>query len=76
VYVLRGPFTRGRERSREPQSIMKEIQDYGKVLKKLRFGQNVDSLWYGGGLKKDLKCYRNAKATAVDFDQLLEMVAG
>jgi tRNA-2-methylthio-N6-dimethylallyladenosine synthase len=40
-------------------------------------GQNVDSyLWYGGGLKKD---FENAtemqKATAVDFDQLLEMVA-
>jgi tRNA-2-methylthio-N6-dimethylallyladenosine synthase len=38
-------------------------------------GQNVDSyLWYGGGLKKILKCQMQ-KATAVDFDQLLEMVA-
>jgi tRNA-2-methylthio-N6-dimethylallyladenosine synthase len=27
---------------------------WDKVLKKLPFGQNVDSyLWYGGGLKKD-----------------------
>jgi tRNA-2-methylthio-N6-dimethylallyladenosine synthase len=51
------PFTRGRERNREPQSIMTEIQDFGtKVLRKLRFGQNVDSyLWYGGGLKKDFE---------------------
>ena len=73
------PFTRGRERSREPQSIIAEIQDlWGKGFKEITLlGQNVDSyLWYGGGLKKD---FSNAsemqKATAVDFDQLLEMVA-
>jgi tRNA-2-methylthio-N6-dimethylallyladenosine synthase len=73
------PFTRGRERSREPQSILSEIQDlWAKGFKEITLlGQNVDSyLWYGGGLKKD---FANAsemqKATAVDFDQLLEMVA-
>ncbi len=72
------PFTRGRERSREPQSIITEIQDlWDKGFKEITLlGQNVDSyLWYGGGLKKD---FANAteiqKATAVDFDQLLEMV--
>ena len=40
-------------------------------------GQNVDSyLWYGGGAKKDFqKASDIAKATAVNFAQLLEMVA-
>ncbi len=73
------PFTRGRERSRNPQSILTEIrsmqvQNFKEIT---LLGQNVDSyLWYGGGLKKDFKnASEIAKATAVDFSQLLDLCA-
>lgn len=60
------PFTRGRERSRPPQSILKEAQDmldrgYREVT---LLGQNVDSYYYTENGKEP-----------VNFAQLLEMTA-
>ncbi len=59
------PYTRGRERSREPESILTELRDmHRKGFKEVTLlGQNVNSYFYADGNQ------------TIDFSALLEMVA-
>lgn len=68
------PFTRGRERSRDPHSIIAEAQDlYDKGYREVTLlGQNVDSYKWNIDNKGVIK---DPEKPVVRFAELLEMVA-
>jgi len=68
------PFTRGRERSRDPHTIVRECQDlFNKGYREVTLlGQNVDSYRWNITSKGEIK---DAAQQTVNFAQLMEMVA-
>jgi tRNA-2-methylthio-N6-dimethylallyladenosine synthase len=68
------PFTRGRERSRDPHTIIEECKDlFDRGYREVTLlGQNVDSYRWNLSSKGEVK---NADEPTTNFAQLMEMVA-
>lgn len=71
------PFTRGRERSRDPQSVIAEAQDlFDKGFREVTLlGQNVDSYKWSPEENNKLWMEKKGITNTITFAMLLEMVA-
>jgi tRNA-2-methylthio-N6-dimethylallyladenosine synthase len=71
------PFTRGRERSRDPRSILSEVRDlFDKGFREVTLlGQNVDSYKWSDTENNKARLEKKGVDNIVNFANLLEQVA-